>query len=124
MNWQLLNIVIGIVGFSLFIIIQSLVINGIHYCFKFNCTDDIKTGLTCGGNIFYKLAPKFFQKHKGQTWTLPLYACVKCQSSVWGTITFWSVIIPLLGFKPFEIIVWIFDMFALVSANWIIYKKI
>lgn len=121
---MMLYVLYGLVSFIIFLVIQGLVINGVHYCFSFSCTDDINKGMVCSGNIFYKLAPKFFQKHKGKTWTLPLWGCVRCQSSVVGSLTYWPVVLLLFGFNPIEIIVWIFDMFALVSITWIIYKRI
>lgn len=110
--------------FSLFVIIQALVINGIHFCFSFSCTDDIHQGIICKGNVFYKLAPKFFQANKGKTWTLPLYGCVRCMSSVWGTITYWPVAVYLFGFNGFEIFVWMVDILTLVSVTWVVYKKL
>lgn len=118
------EILYGIIGFCFFSVVQALVINGINFCFSFNCTDDINKGVICNGNIFYKLAPKFFQKHKGKIWTMPLWACVRCMSSVYGTLTYWPVVLILFGFNQFEVIVWIFDIFVLVSLTWIVYKKL
>jgi len=124
MNYQLLNIVIGGLGFLILLLVQSLCINGVHECFKFSCFDEIHKGIICNGNIFYKMAPKFFKKHKDKTWTLPAYACVKCMGSVWGTITFWIIVYPLFGFHNFELILWPIDLFCLVSLNWFVYKKL
>lgn len=119
-----IELLYGIIGFCLFTIVQALVINGIHFCFSFSCTDDIHKGKICSGNVFYKLAPNFFQKHKSKTWTLPLYGCVRCMASLHSLWTYWPVVLILFGFNPIEIIVWIFDMFTLVTLNWIVYKKL
>lgn len=118
------DILLYLIGFGIFVFLQALFINGWHECFKFNCVEDMNKGRVCNGNIFYKLLPEFIEKNKNKTWAMPLFGCVKCESSVIGSITFWSAILPLFGFHPYEIIVWIFDMFILVSLNWIIYKKI
>lgn len=118
------EILLYLIGFILFAIVQSFVINGWHECFRFSCTNDLSKGKVCDGNIFYKLFPKFIEDNKGKLWTTPIFGCVKCESSVMGSITFWSAILPLFGFNPYEIVVWVFDMFFLVTLNWIIYRKL
>ena len=118
------GILINIVCFLVFVFLQSLAINGWHECFKGSCWNDIKDGNKCEGNIFYKINPSFFEKHKGEAWTMPIWGCVKCESSLIGSITFWVTIIPVLGFHWYELWVWIADMFILVTLNWKIYKSL
>lgn len=118
------KITLYVFAFFLFVILQALAINGWHECFRFNCVQDINKGQVCNGNIFFKLFGKFIKKYNGKSWIMPIWGCVKCESSVIGSITFWVTIIPLFGFNFYELWVWIFDMFVLVSLNWLIYKKI
>jgi len=113
-----------LVEFLIFIILQALCINGIHYCFHGGCVNDIVKGKVCSGNVFYKISPSFYEKHRGKWWTFPLWNCVRCMASVYGSLTFWPTVIYLFGFHYVEIPVWIFDMFILVTVNWIIYKKL
>lgn len=111
-------------SYLIFVFLESLAINGVHEAFKGNCWEDIKKGKMCDGNIFYKVNPTFFERHKGKTWTLALWGCVKCQSSVVGGVMFWGAVLPLFGFNYLEIPVYIFNTFILVTLNWIVYKKI
>lgn len=80
------------IGFFIFCFLQALFINGVHYCFQGGCVNDIKDGKVCKGEIFYKMAPRFFERNKNKTWFKPIGGCIKCMASVWGTITFWSVV--------------------------------
>lgn len=124
MNWQLVNIVLYTIGFCLFLPIQSLAINGWHECFVGKQWMDIDKGKMTAGNIFYKISPSFFEKNRGKTWTMPLWGCVKCESSVIGSITFWGVVLSLFGFHWIEFIAYLFDIFSLVSLNYWIYKRL
>lgn len=100
-----------IIAFSIFVVLQSLAINGWHECFA-------------EGNVFNKLFGSFLLKHKGKWWTMPLWGCVKCEASVMGSITFWFTVLPLFGFNFYELWGWFIDMFILVGLNWYFYKKI
>lgn len=111
-----------LISFSIFALLQSLCINGIYYCFGGNCTNDIQKGMVCVGNVFFLLAPEFFTKHKGEKWTLPLWGCIRCMSSVWGIITFLPLSVYLFGFHLVEIPIAIFDILILCTLNYIIYK--
>lgn len=53
----------------------------------------------------------------------PLGLCIKCSASIGSIVTFWPVALYVYGWHPFEIFVWVFDIFVLVSVNWILYKK-
>jgi hypothetical protein len=100
------------VCFVIFLLVQSLFINGVHYCFEKD-------------NIFYKIKPSFFDKHKKEKtwWTMPLWGCVRCMASVYGFATFWPFVIDIFGFHSIEPFVFVMDVFALVTLNWIIYRK-
>jgi|ERR1700733_251879 len=124
MNSQLINILIGLIIFSVFTLLQSYAINGWHEAWKGQCTNDINKGRICDGSIFYKLFTKVVEKNKNKTWILPIFGCVKCESSVIGGIIYWSSIIPLIGFHLFEIPLWIANVFILVTLNWKIYKSL
>ena len=103
-----LKTVCYLISFAIFIILQSLFINGVNESF----TD---------GNIFYSLRKRLDDILK--EWVKkPLYSCVKCQSSFYGIITFMPTVVYLYGFKWVEIPILIFDIFILVTVNFIIYK--
>lgn len=120
----MLHHLISMICFLLMVIIQALVINGIHECFKGACIEDYVTKkVSCNGNIFYKMAPQFFEKHKNKAWTMPLWGCIKCMSSFYSFITFWPVVIYLYGFHFVEIPVYVANSFALLYMNYFIYKR-
>jgi len=118
------QLILYIISFLIFVVLQSMAINGWHTCFEGGCVDDINTGKKCSGNIFYSISPSFFEKHKGKEWTRPLWGCVKCESSVIGALTYWPIVLCIFGFYPIEILVFIFDMFILVYLNYFMYKKL
>jgi hypothetical protein len=124
MNYQLVNILLEVILFSFFTILQSFAINGWHEACKGNCTNDINKGKICNGNILYKIYPDFFDKNRNKTWALPIFGCIKCESSVIGGIIYWNTIIPLIGFHLFEIPLWMFNILILVTLNWKIYKNL
>lgn len=105
------ELVLYLVGFILFLPVQSLAINGWHECFR-------------NGNIFEKIFGAFLEKHKGKWWTMPIWGCVKCESSVIGSITFWFTVIPIFGFHSYEIWIWVVDIFCLVNLNYWFYKTL
>lgn len=113
-----------LIDFLLFLVLQSLVINGIFECFQGGCVNDLTKGKVCSGNIFYLISPSFFEKHRGKKWTMPLWGCVRCMASVHGTITFWLAIYLFVGFDYREVFVWVGDVFALVFLNYYLYKKL
>lgn len=114
-----------ILSFCLFTVIQALAINGIHYCFKGESVKNDLTGkIVYSGNVFYSMAPKFFEKNKYKWWAKPLWKCVRCMASVYSIITFWPVIISIFGWHYEELFIWGLDAFVLVTLNWIIYKKL
>lgn len=118
------DVVLYLIGYLIFLLIEALAINGVYEAFKGNCWEDLKRGRLCEGNIFYKINPSFFEKHRGKSWTLPLWGCVKCQSSIIGGIIFWGAVLFLFGFHWVEIPIYVCNTFVLVTLNWIIYKKI
>jgi hypothetical protein len=99
-----------LVDFSIFLVLQALFINGVKYCFEKD-------------NVFYKIAPGFFERNKGKVWTMNLWGCVRCMSSVWGAITFWTGVLVYHGWHWQEIPLFFFDLGILIPLNWIIYKK-
>lgn len=118
------QIVLYLISYLIFVFLESLAINGVYEAFKGSCYEDLKKGRVCSGNIFYKINPEFFERHKGKNWTLPLWGCVKCQSSVIGGVMFWGAIIPIFGFHWVEFPMYVFNTFILVPLNWILYKKL
>lgn len=107
----MIDIVLYLISFLLFAVIQALVINGWHECFR-------------EGQIFHKMFGKFIDKHKDKWWTMFLWGCVKCESSVIGGSLFWSLVYPLFGVHYFTVLAWILNTFMLVSLNYYFYKKI
>lgn len=105
------NVLTELICFLLFVLIQSLAINGLKLCFDKE-------------EIFYKVRLLLDRILRREWMRKPLYSCVKCMSSFWGGISFWSVVIPLFGYHNFEISIFIFDVFILVYLNYFIYKRI
>lgn len=112
-------------SFALFLVFQSLFIIGLNHCFKGNKSVD---GLTqkehYTGMVFYMVAPKFFEKAKYKEWSKPVFSCYRCMSSLWGLVTFWTTALLFIGFHWFLVPMSIWDVFALVSLNGYIYKKV
>lgn len=108
MNWQLLNIVLGQIAFLLFIIIQSLIINGIKASFD---------------------KEMIFEKYGNWVRSLgwigkPLGACIKCMGSLFGGILYWPATIYLFGFETWQIPVFIANVFCVSVLSFYFYKKL
>lgn len=121
---SLINPVEALLAFGLFMILQAVFINGVHACFQGGCIDTVNKGRVCSGMIFYSIAPKFFEKHRHRAWAKPFWTCIKCMSSVYGAVTFFGTVIPVFGFKLWEVPVFVADALSLVTINYFIYKKI
>lgn len=98
-----------LVCFLIFVVLQSLFINGVKDLFG-------------EGMVLYKLR-LFIDKYVNEFWRKPIYSCVKCMSSFWGSITFFPFVIYLIGFRWEEIPVFIFDICVLVYLNYFFYKR-
>jgi hypothetical protein len=110
--------------FGIFVVLQSLAINGIHECFKGSEWKDLNKGDTYSGMIFYPIA-RWMKRNIKQQWILkPTVDCIKCASSFWGAITYWPIVLIVFGFYTVEILIFIFDMFILVYLNYFFYKKV
>lgn len=124
----MLDILIYAVLFLILIYCQSLFINGISYCFKIEPKKDLE-GKMIGidGGIFHKISFWINEREKNWFWGFirkPLFACIRCMASFWGTLTYWSVALTVLGYHWQEVTFWIFDIGILISLNWIVYKKL
>lgn len=118
------EVILYLVGFAIFCVLQAFAINGIFELFRGGCVNDIKNGRKCSGNFFYMFAPEFFERNKNKRWSNPFFSCVKCMASIWSLITFMPLVIYLFGFHLIQIPIWAFDAFILVSLNYLIYKKL
>jgi hypothetical protein len=118
-----LEIVCWLVCFLLFTVTQSLIINGIFYCWEGGCRKDLTRGEVCEGMIFYPFR-RFLEKHISEWWQKPLFKCVRCGASVYGTVTFWPIVLWVFGFQYWQIGIWIVDIFILVYLNYFFYKKL
>jgi len=105
----MINVLIYIVCFLIFIVLQGLFINGVRDLFN-------------EGMVLYKLR-LFIDSHVNEFWRKPLYSCVKCMASFWGAITFFPFAIYLFGFRWEEILVYGFDAIILVYVNYFFYKN-
>lgn len=97
--------------FILFVLCQAVAINGIFECFQ-------------KGQIFYLMMPDFIERNKEKKWIKPLWGCVRCMSSVWGSIIFWGTVLPIYGFYPIEIWICIWNIIILSVVNIQVYKKL
>ncbi len=118
------DVVLYLVAFAIFVIMQSFAINGIYELFRGGCVNDMIDGRKCSGNLFYMIAPEFFEKNKSKKWSNPFFSCVKCMASFYSFITFMPVVVYLFGFHFIELFAWAFDAFILVALNYFIYKKL
>ena len=119
------DVLLYLIAFSFFVVLQSLAINGWHECFTGQKLEDSVTGkIDYQGMIGYMIAPKWIERNKRKLWLKPIIGCIKCESSVIGGITFWGAVIPFFGFHFMEFFIWIADALILIPLNWYIYKKI
>ena len=100
-----------VVSFSLFVVLQSLAINGVKICFQ-------------EGMIFYKFGEWLKRVVKNKELIRPIFLCINCMASFWSAITFFSMVLPIYGFRWVELVVWVWDAFILCALSGYIYKKI
>ena len=113
-----------LIGFCLFVVLQSFYINGVFELFRGKCTNDLAKGTVCDGNLGYKVFKKFIEKNKDKVWYLPIAGCVRCMSSCHSIYTFFPLVIYLFGFHWIEIFAWAFDAVILISVNAYLYKRL
>lgn len=97
------------IDFLIFVILQGLAINGFQQA--------MDEGMILNG---YKNWLKKRKPWVGKIGGL----CIKCSASIGSIITFWPTVLHFYGWNPFEILVWLFDALALISINWIIFKRL
>lgn len=104
------DVFLYLLAFTVFVNIQAIFINGVHISFsKEMIFGTIKTWLES------KINAKWILK--------PTIGCVRCMASVWGTLTFWPIVIFLFGFHVEQLFIFVVDVFVLVYLNFIYYKK-
>ena len=108
MNYEIINIVFGLTGFLLFVIVQSLVINGIKGTFD-------------EGMIF----ERYGKWVKSLGWIgKPLGSCIKCMGSVFGGLVYWPFVLCVFGYENWQVPVFISDCFCVSALSWYFYKKL
>lgn len=108
MNYELLNIVVGIICFLLFVVVQSVTINGIKGTFE-------------EGMIF----EKYGKWVKSLGWIgKPLGSCIKCMGASFGGLLFWPTVIWLFDFQMWQVPVFVADVFCVSILSWYFYKKL
>lgn len=117
------TILIYLVSFGVFIILQSLFINGVYDSFKGKELQNDINGKKWEGNILYPVR-RFLSNYINEFYSRPVYGCVRCMSSVWGAITYFPFVIYTFGFKWVELPIYIFDVGILSYVNFYFYKKI
>ncbi len=118
-----LTILVYLIGFCIIMVIQSLFINGLYHAFSGKELNDLYKGKTWDGNILYPVK-RFLRKYINNFWQRPLFDCIRCMSSIYGTITFVPFVIYLFGFRLVEIPILIVDIFCLSYLNYYFFKKI
>lgn len=122
---MIINVLAYLICFSIFVVLQALFINGVYETFRGEkLVDGLSGKVDYQGMIFYMMAPKFFEKYKYREWAKPFWRCVKCMSSIWGGLTYWSVVLSIFGFHWIEILGFIFDVFILVYLNFYFFKRV
>jgi len=97
-------------SFVIFIILQGLFINGVYESFQ--------------EGMVLSPVKKFLSLFISEFFQLPLFGCIRCMASWWGTVTFMPTVIYLYGFHWVEIPIQVFDIFVLCFVNFFIYKKV
>lgn len=93
----------------IFVLFQALAINGLYL--------SMEEGMILSK---YRLWLK-----KQKTWIgKPMGLCIRCMSSVFGSVTFWIAALSAFGFRPIELFAWIMDVLILVYLNYWLYKKL
>ena len=111
MNYGIMNVVVLLIGFCVFVFLQALLINGLK--------ETMREGM------ILQWFPVCIKKViKNEFWHKGLFSCIQCMGGAFGLITFWSVVIPVFGFCYKEIGVSIADCFILVFVNGVVYKKL
>lgn len=118
------ELLIWMICFGLFMVIQAFIINGVYYCCQGKCVNELNKGKVCNGNVFYKMFPDFFEESKDKWWAYPLFQCVRCMASFHSLWTYWPCVVWLFGFQWWELYLWLIDMFVLVGLNYLIFKKL
>ena len=120
----MVDLLLYLVCFLVFAILQSWMINGLYESFKGSkVVDGISHKVQYQGMIFYMLAPAFFEKYKHRYWSKNLWSCVKCMSSTYGALTYWPTVIWLFNFRCCEVFIFIADVFILIYLNFFFYNK-
>lgn len=105
------NLLIGIITFFLFALLQAIIINGIYE--------------SMNEKMILSWIPKLIKKViKNEYWQKPIFGCIKCMASLYGALTFWPLVLYLFGWYWQEIPIFIADVFTLVTLNWWIYKRL
>lgn len=105
--------------FIVLIIVQALFINGLHIAFKGYIDEQGKKH----GNILFMLV-SYRTFGKDLYWTKPLWDCIKCMSSVWGTVSFF-MLYTAFGFNTTLLqlcFLWVIDVVALAYLSYLLYK--
>lgn len=110
MNWQLLNIILGMLAFLVFCILESLVINGIR-------------STTEKGMIFEKPA-LWVQKKLGPFWSHPVVGCIKCSGLSYGGLMFWPAVLQAFGFHWWQVPLYFVNALILSVISWYFYKRL
>lgn len=106
-----IDIFIFLLSFLVFVFIQGLFINGVYNCFKKDM-------------VFYPLA-EYLQRVIKNEWILkPVFGCLMCMSSLWGTVSYWLSVYPLFGITKIVVLFYFFDVFILVAINQTIWKRL
>lgn len=117
------DILVYVISFFLFVLLQSIFINGVYISFQGN--DEIVDGkLKMKGMILYPIGRWLKLNIKNDFFLKPLFICIKCMASFYGTITFWPIVIYIYGFNLVEIYFFVLDIFCLVYMNFLLYKKV
>ena len=108
MNYELINIVVGLIAFLLFVIVQSVIINGVKGTFE-------------EGMIFEKYG-KWVQG-LGKNYKF-LGSCVRCMAISFGGLIYWPAVLWIFGFEVWQVFVFIADAFCVSTISFYLYKKL
>jgi hypothetical protein len=107
--------------FILMMFVQAIFINGLHIAFKGYIDDEGKKH----GNILFMIV-SYRTYGKNYYWTKPLWDCIKCMASVWGTVSF-GLLCYCFGWDVWNfagVCAWLVDVIGLIYLSYFLYKLV
>lgn len=107
---HLVNIILAMAAFGIFIFLEALVINGIRS--------------TTESEMIFEKPALWLKKKLGPFWSHPIVGCVKCSGLSYGGLMYWPLVTTQFGFHFWEVLLYIVNALILSVVSWYYYKKL